>query len=412
LSDLLSVEVARKRLLESFNTVGVENVPLTNAYGRVLAEDVVSLHDLPPFSNSSMDGFAVRVQDLAGASAQNPVTLQVIADIPAGTAPEVYLKAGEAARIMTGAFLPDGAEAVIPVEDTDFHSRDAGKPAPEVVQIFRSVQVGYSVRPKGQDLIAGEPVLSVGFRLRPQDTALLAMLGVARVKVYQKPRSALLSTGDELISVEEQLSPGKIYDSNGYMLTGLIERFGGEPVNLGIARDTAGDVETLLNRAVEERVDLIISTAGVSVGAYDYVRTVVENGGRLDFWRVNMRPGKPLAFGSYKGIPFIGLPGNPVSAFVGFQVFVRPALLKMGGVKDDIIRYQKVELSESIESDGRETYIRATVYTEDGRSLVKPVGHQGSGNLRALTLANALLIIPSGVKSLAAGTRVNTWLFD
>lgn len=412
MSDLLSVEVARNRLLDSFNTVGVENVPLTNAYGRVLAEEIVSPHDLPPFSNSSMDGFAVRVQDLAEASAQNPVTLHVVADIPAGTAPEVHLKAGQAARIMTGAFLPDGAEAVIPVEDTDFHSRDAGKPAPEVVQIFRTVQVGDSVRPKGQDLIAGEPVLPAGFRLRPQDTALLAMLGIARVKVYQKPRSALLSTGDELITVEEPLSPGKIYDSNGYMLTGLIERFGGEPVNLGIACDTAGDVETLLNRAVEMGVDLIISTAGVSVGAYDYVRTVVEKGGKLDFWRVNMRPGKPLAFGSYKGIPFIGLPGNPVSAFVGFQVFVRPALLKMGGVKDEIINYQKVELSESIESDGRETYIRATVYIENGRTLVRPVGHQGSGNLRALTLANALLIIPSGVKSLAAGTRVNTWLFD
>lgn len=412
MSDLLSVEEARRRLIESLKPVGVEIVPLVSAYGRVLAEEAVSPHDIPPFSNSAMDGFAVCVEDLVGASKETPVTLQVIADIPAGTAPVDSVNPGQAARIMTGAQIPGGAEAVVPVEDTDFQYRFAGKPAPESVQVYRPVRAGANIRPKGEDLLAGEQVLPPGFRLRPQDTALLAMLGIPNVKVYLKPRVALLSTGDELITVEEPLRPGKIYDSNGYMLSGLVEKFGGEPVNLGIARDTAGDVEERLDKAAEAGVDLIVSTAGVSVGAYDYVRDVVEKGGKIDFWRVNMRPGKPLAFGNYRGVPFIGLPGNPVSAFVGFQVFVRPALRKMGGVQDEEIHFQKIELSESIVSDGRETYVRAIVFTENRRELVKPVGHQGSGNLHALTRANALLIIPSGVKSLAAGTRVDTWLFD
>jgi molybdopterin molybdotransferase len=222
----------------------------------------------------------------------------------------------------------------------------------------------------------------------------------------------VFSTGDELLPVGLPLGPGKIYDSNTHTLVSLVEQYGGQPANLGIVRDREEAVRESLERAARERVDLIVSSAGVSVGAFDFVRTVVESEGRLNFWKVNMRPGKPLVFGDYRGIPFFGLPGNPVSAFVGFEVFVRPALMKMSGLVDWSRPAQPVELEEAVESDGRESYLRGVVALRDGRWLAHLTGHQGSGNLRSLVQANALLLIPSGVKSLPAGARVNAWLLD
>jgi molybdopterin molybdotransferase len=314
---------------------------------------------------------------------------------------------------MTGAQVPLGANAVIPVEDTDFHSRSvAGTAAPSVVSIYRPVKAGEFIRPTGQDVRRGETVLNPHHRLRPQDIGFLAMLGISQVSIYRKPRLAFLSTGDELIPIDTPLQPGKIYDSNSMMVCALIERYGGEPVSLGSAKDRFDDVKALFDRAVEQQVDLILSTAGVSVGAFDYVRSVVESGGSLDFWRVNMRPGKPLAFGSYHGLRFIGLPGNPVSAFVSFEVFVRPALLKLSGYTHWDIPLQHAILGEAIESDGRESFLRARVANRDGKPVVHLTGHQGSGNLRSLVQANALLIVPSGVKSLPVGTEVDVWMND
>jgi molybdopterin molybdotransferase len=412
LSLLINVAEARERLLESFSAVEVESIPLTEASGRVLAEDVISGFDLPLFSNSSMDGFAVRAEDVADSRPDKPVLLSVVADIPAGQMSQVELRRGEAARIMTGAPLLGGADAVVPVEDTDHHGRGdhPGSTAPSQVRIYQPVDAGAFIRPRGQDVGAGEVVLKSNVRLRPQDIGLLAMLGCSDVKVFRKPRVVMLSTGDELLPIEEPLSPGKIHDSNAYTLAAAIAKEGGEAIYLGIARDEEETVQRIIEKAIEFEADLILSSAGVSVGAFDFVRQVVEKNGRLEFWRVNMRPGKPLAFGAYRGIPFIGLPGNPVSAFVGYEVFVRPAIRKLSGLPGVHRPTVSVRLREAVESDGRESYLRAIVDFQDGHYFATLTGHQGSGNLLSLVQANALLIIPSGVKSLPAKAEVGAWL--
>jgi molybdopterin molybdotransferase len=260
------------------------------------------------------------------------------------------------------------------------------------------------------DIRAGEVVLHTGRALKPQDLGLLAMLGVARVIVYQKPRIALFSSGDELLEVEHPLESGKIRDSNSYMLAALIEGAGSNVMRLGVAKDSHESVKALLEKAVEFRADLILSSAGVSVGAFDFVKEVIESNGKMDFWRVNMRPGKPLAFGEYKTIPFVGLPGNPVSAFIGFEVFARAAIGRLSGMEIALRRTARVRCEEQIDSDGRESYLRAGVREENGVLVARLTGHQGSGNLHSLVQANALLIIPAGVKCVPAGEEVNAWL--
>jgi molybdopterin molybdotransferase len=316
---------------------------------------------------------------------------------------------GEAARIMTGAQMPHGADSVIPVEDTDFNDREAGTPAPEEVQVFKETRVGDNVRSRGMDLHAGDIVLQKGRRLKPQDIGLLAMLGVSEIVVYQKPRVALLSSGDELIAVDAPLEKGKIRDSNSYTIAALLESADAEVIRLGVAKDNFDSVKALFEKAVYLRVDVILSSAGVSVGAFDFVKSVIETHGTMDFWRVNMRPGKPLAFGNYKGVPFIGLPGNPVSAFVGFEVFVRPTIQKLGGLLDGGRQGVRVRSAEEINSDGRESYLRAEVHEENGILVAHLTGHQGSGNLHSLVQANALLIIPAGVKCVPAGQEATAW---
>jgi molybdopterin molybdotransferase len=376
----------------------------------VLAQDILATNDLPPFDNSSMDGFAVRAEDVTHATTTSPRSLRVVADIPAGSHPTISLGPGEAARIMTGAPVPSGADAVVPVEDTSFDNRDAGIPTPEEVQIFRPARSGWNTRLRGMDIRAGEIVLSKGRVLKPQDLGLLAMLGFANVPVYRKPRIALFSSGDELLEVNAPLEAGKIRDSNSYTLAALIEEAGAEVIRLGVAKDTREAVQALLEKAVALNVDLILSSAGVSVGAFDFVKQVLEANGKMDFWRVNMRPGKPVAFGEYQGIPFIGLPGNPVSAFVGFEVFVRGAIGRLSGTSNGGRPTVHVRCEEQIDSDGRESYLRAHVQEKDGTLVARLTGHQGSGNLHSLVQANALLIIPAGVKCVPAGQELQAWL--
>jgi molybdopterin molybdotransferase len=407
---LLSVAEARERILSHFHPVTTETLPLVECAKRVLAQDIAAATDLPPFDNSSMDGFAVRAADVVNAATASPRSLRVVADIPAGSHPAVSLAHGEAARIMTGAQLPEGADAVIPVEDTDFQERDAGTPAPNEVQIFKSARPGDNRRARGTDIRSGEVVLHEGRVLKPQDLGLLAMLGMARLVVYQKPHIALFSSGDELLPVAAPLESGKIRDSNSYTLAALIEDAGADVIRLGVAKDSHESVNALLEKAVELKVDLILSSAGVSVGAFDFVKEVIESNGKMDFWRVNMRPGKPLAFGEYGNIPFIGLPGNPVSAFVGFEIFVRAAIGRLSGALNGGRQTVRVRCEEQIDSDGRESYLRAEVREENGVHLARLTGHQGSGNLHSLVRANALLIIPAGVKCVPAGEEVNAWL--
>jgi molybdopterin molybdotransferase len=409
---LLSVDQARERILSHFDTVTTETLSLAGCFQRVLAQDIVATNDLPPFDNSSMDGFAVRAADVSEADADSPRSLRVVADIPAGAHPTISLAPGEAARIMTGAPVPAGADAVVPVEDTNFNDREAGTPPPDNVQIFRSSKPGWNIRPRGMDIRSGEAVLHKGRILKPQDLGLLAMLGFAHVLVYQKPRVALFSSGDELLPPEAPLEAGKIRDSNSYTLAALLEDAGAEVIRLGVARDDRHSVQALLEKAVEQNVDLILSSAGVSVGAFDFVKQVIESNGSMDFWRVNMRPGKPVAFGEYKKIPFIGLPGNPVSAYVGFEVFVRSALGRLSGSSVTGRQGVRVTCAEQIDSDGRESYLRAHVSRdgENGSLVARLTGHQGSGNLHSLVQANALLIIPAGVKCVPAGQEVDAWL--
>jgi molybdopterin molybdotransferase len=412
LARLISVQEAQRGILSQFSPVSTTIVPLEQSNGRVLSQDIVSEMGLPPFANSSMDGFAVRADDVASASPSNPISLTVVADIPAGIHPIVTLESWQAARIMTGAEIPAGANAVVPVEDTDAEAARPGLPASSEVKVFRSIDAGAYIRKAGEDISPGQKLLLAGRKLYPQDIGLLASLGIISVPVYRRPRIASFSTGDELVDPSAALTPGKIRNSNSYTLAALIEQNGGEVLRLPVARDDPGMVRRRFDQAVSKQADLILTSAGVSVGAHDYVRAVVEEHGRLDFWRVDVRPGKPLAFGSYRNIPVVGLPGNPVSAYIGFQLFVLPVLYKMSGQPEPMRRVVKVKLEHPLESDGRESYLRAVVRLRDGHYTASLTGHQGSGNLFSLVQANALLVVPSGVKSLPVDAECDSWLLD
>lgn len=409
----LTVAEALQAVLDGVSILSTETVPILDALGRVLAERVVAADSLPPFANSSMDGYAVRADDITNACTQTPVTLDVVTDIAAGNVPDVTLEAGCAARIMTGAPMPVGADAVVPVEDTNERWRDAERPLPSHIQISKAVQPGDYVRGIGEDIEKGTAVLEQGHILRPQEIGVLASLGISSVAVIRRPRVAILSTGDELLTVDQPLQPGKIRNSNGYAQASQIKALGAEPVFLGIARDTEEDIRAKLQEGLDVNVDLFISSAGVSVGAYDVVKSVLVQEGEVGFWRVRMRPGKPLAYGTYAGIPYIGLPGNPVSAMVSFERFARAAILKMAG-HTQLERPQiKVRLLDTIHSDGRESYVRAIVErTEGGEYVAKTTGSQGSHIMTSLVEANALLIVPEGVKELASGEFVLAWMID
>lgn len=403
---MLSVTEARERILSQFQKTATEKIPLIACANRVLAIDIISDSDFPSFDNSSMDGFAIQAEDSNSASL---TTLQVVSDIPAGTAPTVILQAGQAARITTGAQIPQGANAVIPIEDTN-QPHPMEKQLPKTISFTKEIKRGENIRPKGMDIKSGDVVLQKGRLLKPQDLGLFATLGIANVEVYKKPRVALLSSGDELLDVNAPLEAGKIRDSNSFTLASLLENANVEVLRLGVAKDSKEAVTDLFDQAVNQKADLILSSAGVSVGAYDFVKEVIEAHGKMDFWKVNMRPGKPLAFGEYKGINFIGLPGNPVSAFVGFEVFVRPVLTRMSGGGKSNQKSLRVRSESEIESDGRESYLRANIYEKDGMMFANLTGHQGSGNLLSLVQADALLIIPAGVKCVPAGSEVDVIL--
>ncbi|GAB4521268.1 MAG: molybdopterin molybdotransferase MoeA [Anaerolineales bacterium] len=410
-SDLLEVHTALERILSHFAPLMGEVVSLAQADGRVLMAEVRAPISVPPFDNSSMDGFALQAADISAASPQTPVTLQVIADIPAGSAPQCVLQPGQAARIMTGAVLPQGADAVVPVEMTNRGHKPSGNdPLPPQVQVFQPVERGAYVRRAGEDVRAGDVVLSPR-RLRPQDIGFLAMLGIAQVMVRRTPRLALFSTGDELLPPGEALAPGKIYDANTYSLQHLIRRFGADPFLVARLPDRLDAVEEALQSAVSAGADLIVSTAGVSMGVYDFMRVALERQGTLHLWRVNMRPGKPLTFGHYLDVPFLGLPGNPVSAFVSAQVFLRPIVARLLGL-EHASHMQTVTLGEAVHSDGRQSYLRVTLQPEAPLPVAHLAGHQGSGNLYGMTQSDALLIVPAGVTELPAGAPAQALLLD
>jgi len=412
MAEYLTVNEALAAVLAGVTVLPAEKVDLLNALGRVLAEQVTAHDSLPPFPNSSMDGYALQAADSQPATSDQPVSLSVIGDIAAGSVPNISLTPGTAARIMTGAPIPPGADAVIPVEDTNEPWRDLSRPQPPSVLIRRPVQKGDYVRWPGEDVQSGQLVLEAGHVLRPQEIGVMASLGVSRVKVVMRPRVGILATGDELIGVDEPLTPGKIRNSNGYAQQAQVLALGAIPIPLGIARDTEADVRAKLQAGLDAGVDLFISSAGVSVGAYDVVKAVLEQEGAMGFWRVRMRPGKPLAYGRYRGIPYLGLPGNPVSAMVSFERFARPAILKMGGRKTLARPRVSVIVQETIRSDGRESYLRAVVQREGTDYTAITTGNQGSHMMTSLVKANALLIIPEGITLVNQGETLSAFMLD
>lgn len=409
---LLSVDQALQRVLAGVSVLKAERVSLMDALGRVLVEPAVSADDLPPFANSAMDGYAVKAADVAGASESTPVNLEVIGDIPAGIVATISLTSGEAARIMTGAPLPLGADAVIPVEMTNEPWRQTDRPLPDQIEVKGSVDSGDYIRWPGEDVRKGTEVLPSGHVLRPQEIGVLSALGLTNVSVVQAPRVAVLATGDELIAADEPLAPGKIRNSNSPTLTAQIRSTGAVAVDLGVARDSFSDVESKLKGALKREVNLIVSTAGVSVGAYDVVKDVLNEAGEVGFWRINMRPGKPLAHGEYGGVPFLGLPGNPVSAMVSFERFARPAILKMAGHRKLDRPRVWASVKADIYSDGRESYLRAVVREDEGGYSVDLSGPQGSHVMTSLVQANGLLIVPSGVRYIPSSQVVEVMMID
>ena len=414
---MISVEQALGKVLSYVEVLDAEESPILDCLGQVLAEDVYSSIDVPPLDNTAMDGYAVRAEDTREASQQSPRFLQVIDTVPAGSISRHKLKPGTAIRIMTGAPIPDGADSVVPFEYTDETQRN--EPSREIGILCQS-EAGWNIRRAGEDISKGSLVLSKGAVVRPQEVGVLASLGRSTVRVIRRPVVAILATGDELVEINQPLSPGKIYNSNAYSVAALVQRYGGIPRPLGIALDSEDSLVAKLNQGLG--ADMLITSGGVSAGDYDMVKDVLAKKGEIAFWTVQMKPGKPLAFGRIRGvsqsgvaryIPHLGLPGNPVSSMVTFELFARPAILKMMGKKNWAKPIVEAVIKDSVvNSDGRRIFARAVVEKRGDQYFARLTGPQGSGILTSMTSANGLVIIPEDREGVAAGEVVQVMMLD
>jgi len=434
---LLSVEAAREAVLAGVEPVGTEQVAVTGALGRIVAVPIVARISLPPWPNSAMDGYAIRSGDTTAATEEAPIRLEVTGDVRAGVAPAVTVRPGTAARIATGARLPAGADAVIPVEATTPldqdgrpgpRGRDATGPVPIACLVHQVVPVGGSIRDEGSDLRAGSELLVPGAAIGPAAVALLAGAGVEQIVVHRRPRIAVLATGDEVRAPGEPLGAAGIPDANGPGLRAQVVAAGGEAIDLGIAGDDLDDVLTRLRRGLEAGADALIVSGGVSVGPYDVVKTAMDTIGQVGLWRVAVQPGKPFAFGTATrptdggSVLVFGLPGNPVSSAVTFELFVRPAIRRLAGRHDLFRPVDRAVLDEPVtKSHGRRAYLRVTARRDDaglpvrddrGRVVVRLAGGQGSHVISALAGADGLAIIPEAHDSLPTGTEVAMWWLD
>lgn len=402
---MLSVEEALERILGEIHPLPPIQVPLAEALGLVLAEDVIAHEAMPPFANSAMDGFALRSQDSQESQGQPP-RLRVTGNVAAGYVADHAVEAGTAIRIMTGAPIPAGADAVIQSELTICDGPDS-----TWVEILQPVAAGNNIRPAGEDMRPGQLILPQGSELSPWEIGVLATLGRAFVPVVRRPRVAIVGTGDEIVEIDQALAPGKIRNSNSYLLAAAVARAGAQPVQVGVAQDTPESLREHFGRALSH--DLIITSGGVSVGDFDLVKDILAEQGEMHFWRINMRPGKPVAFGHIGQTPLLGLPGNPVSAAVTFELFGRPVLRKMLGHT----RLQRPQV-EVIVEDGiaeramRRHYVRAHVQWSQGHFIAQTTGNQGSNILTSLINANALIVVPEGGVVIPPGGTARALMLD
>lgn len=416
---MISVEEAQRRILGCVQVLEPEEKPILDCLGQVLATDIHSPIDIPPLDNSAMDGYAVQAEDTCGASSSSPVVLSVVGEVAAGSIPDREVKAGTAIRIMTGAPLPKGADAVVQFEDTDEATQKARRDSSSRIGILRQAEQGLNVRHKGEDIAKGTLVLEEGRLLRPAEIGVLASLGHSWTKVIRRPVISVLATGDELVDIDQPLPPGRIYNSNTYTIAAQVLRYGGTPKILGIGRDSVQS----LNEGIDEglNADMLITSGGVSLGDYDVVKDVLAKRGEITLWTVRMKPGKPSAFGVLsskedgreKRVPHLGLPGNPVSSMVAFEQFARPAILKMMGKKNFAKPTIQALIENDVENaDGRRVYTRVIVTRRGGQYCACPTGPQGSGILTSMAKANGLAVIPENSKGVKAGDTVQVQMLD
>ncbi len=416
---MITVDEALGRILDNVDVLEPEEKSLLEALGQVLTEDVTCGFDIPPLDNTAMDGYAVRAQDTHGASPDTPVKLRVTGEVAAGYVFAGAVTPGIAVRIMTGAPLPAGADAIVPFEETDEpfdKAPERSHPVDAIVRVFKEARPGANIRRAGEDMREGQTVLRKGRVLRPSEIGVLASLGRATATVIRRPVVAILSTGDELVEAGQPKPAAKIYDANAYSVGALVRRCGGVPRLLGIAKDTVDALTAKIHEGLD--ADMLITSAGVSRGDYDVVKEVLAREGDIDFWTVAMKPGKPLAFGCFqKGgrrVPHIGLPGNPVSSMVTFELFARPAMMKMMGKADWQRPMVKAVAEERIvnRGDPRRLYARCIVRERDGRYYASLTGPQGSGMLTSMVYANALTVIPPEVDEVQPGEEIDVIMLD